>query len=63
MGDLRHLDVSGHEQLHVSRLHPDVIASDADFSQSAEFIAARRGKSYWSPVRRQETRETLCDQF
>jgi signal transduction histidine kinase len=51
ISDLRHIDVAGREQLHISRLHPDVIAGGADFSQAAEFIAARAGTNYWSPVR------------
>ena len=51
ISDLRHLDVSGREQLHVSRLHPDVIAGGRDFSHAPEFLAARVGKIYWGPVR------------
>ena len=51
ISDLRHLDVSGREQLHVSRLHPDVIAGGQDFSHAPEFLAARVGKIYWGPVR------------
>jgi signal transduction histidine kinase len=47
---LRHADLSGREQLRVSRLDPDVIGSGQDVSQAPEFVAARRGKTYWGPV-------------
>jgi signal transduction histidine kinase len=47
---LRHLDVSGKEQLRVSRLQPDVADSGEDFSQAPAFVVARTGKVYWSPV-------------
>jgi signal transduction histidine kinase len=48
--ELRHLDVSGKEQLLVSRVQPDVVSSQEDWSQSPAFVAARTGKVYWSPV-------------
>ena len=48
--ELRHLDVSGKEQLRVSRLQPDLVDSREDRSQSSPFLAARTGKVYWSPV-------------
>jgi len=51
VSDLRHLDVAGREVIRVSRLHPDVMQSGADFSAAPEFVAAHRGATYWSPVR------------
>jgi signal transduction histidine kinase len=50
--ELRHLDVSGKEQLRVSRVQPDVVGSGEDWSQSPSFLAARAGRVYWSPVGR-----------
>ena len=50
ISDLSHLDLSGREQLHVSRLEPDVVGSQTDFSQAPKFVEARAGKTYWSPV-------------
>jgi signal transduction histidine kinase len=50
ISELRHLDVSGKEQLRVSRLQPDVVNSGEDWSQAPAFIAARTGKVHWSPV-------------
>jgi signal transduction histidine kinase len=50
VSELRHLDVSGKEQLRVSRLQPDLVDSREDWSQSAPFLAARTGKVFWSPV-------------
>ena len=47
---LRHLDLAGKEQLRVSRLDPDVVGSQDDFSRSPAFLEARTGKTYWSPV-------------
>jgi two-component system, NtrC family, sensor kinase len=40
--ELRHLDVSGHEQLRVSRVQPDVVDSREDASQTPGFVGARR---------------------
>jgi signal transduction histidine kinase len=50
ISELSHLDLSGKEQLHVSRREPDVVGSQADFSRSPKFLEARTGKTYWSPV-------------
>jgi signal transduction histidine kinase len=47
---LRHVDLTGREQLRVSRLDPDVVGSGDDHSQKPEFLGARGGKTYWSPV-------------
>jgi len=47
---MRHVDLTGHEQLRVSRLDPDVVGSGDDHSQKPEFLAAREGKTHWSPV-------------
>jgi GAF domain-containing protein len=48
--ELGHLDLAGKEQLRVSRLDPDVVGSQEDFSRAPEFLEARAGKTYWSPV-------------
>src|SRR5262245_13886515 len=50
VGELSHLDLAGKEQLRVSRLDPDVVGSQEDFSQAPKVVAARAGKTYWSPV-------------
>jgi len=50
VSELSHLDLAGKEQLRVSRLDPDVVGSQADFSQAPKFLEARAGKTYWSPV-------------
>ena len=50
ISELSHLDLSGKEQLRVSRLEPDVVGSQKDFSQAPTFVEARSGKTYWSPV-------------
>jgi signal transduction histidine kinase/DNA-binding response OmpR family regulator/HAMP domain-containing protein len=47
---LSHLDLAGKEQLRVSRLDPDVVGSQEDFSRAPKFLEARAGKTYWSPV-------------
>jgi signal transduction histidine kinase/DNA-binding response OmpR family regulator len=47
---LSHLDLAGKEQLRVSRLDPDVVGSQEDFSGTPKFAEARTGKTYWSPV-------------
>jgi HAMP domain-containing protein len=57
ISDLRHLDVSGREVIRVSRLHPDVMGSGTDYSSAPEFVAARRGATYWSPVRLRDDAE------
>jgi len=49
--DIRHLDVGGKEQIRVSRLALDAIASGIDFSGTPEFVeAAKSGRTYFSPV-------------
>jgi two-component system, NtrC family, sensor kinase len=50
IAELSHLDLAGKEQLRVSRLQPDVVESQEDFSRAPEFVEARAGKTYWSPV-------------
>src|SRR5881628_1510497 len=50
VSELGHLDLAGKEQLRVSRLDPDVVGSQEDFSQKPRFLEARGGKTYWSPV-------------
>jgi signal transduction histidine kinase/HAMP domain-containing protein len=50
ISDLSHLDLAGREQLRVSRLDPDVVDSQEDFSRAPKFVKAREGKTYWSPV-------------
>jgi signal transduction histidine kinase/HAMP domain-containing protein/putative methionine-R-sulfoxide reductase with GAF domain len=50
VSELSHLDLGGKEQLRVSRLAPDVVGSQEDFSRAPTFIEARKGKTYWSPV-------------
>ncbi len=48
--EIAHLDVSGREQLRVSRLEPDAIGSQEDFSSAPKFVQARAGRTYVSPV-------------
>src|SRR5262249_10696390 len=50
VSELSHFDLSGKEQLRVSRIEPDVVGSQADFSRAPKFVEARAGKTYWSPV-------------
>jgi signal transduction histidine kinase len=50
VSQLTHLDLAGKEQLRVSRLDPDVVGSQEDFSRTPPFLEARTGKTYWSPV-------------
>jgi GAF domain-containing protein/HAMP domain-containing protein len=50
VSELSHLDLAGKEQLRVSRLEPDVVGSQEDFSKAPKFLEARGGKTYWSPV-------------
>ena len=50
VSELSHLDLSGKEQLRVSRLEPDLVGSQEDFSKAPKFLEARGGKTYWSPV-------------
>src|SRR6185295_15509511 len=48
--EIGHLDVSGREQLRVSRLKFDAIDSQDDFSRAPVFLEPRSGKTYVSPV-------------
>jgi signal transduction histidine kinase/ActR/RegA family two-component response regulator len=48
--EISQLDPSGMEQLRVSRLAVDVVGSQADLSREPEFLKARTGKTYFSPV-------------
>jgi signal transduction histidine kinase/CheY-like chemotaxis protein len=50
ISELSHLDVSGKEQLRVSRTALDAVGSQEDLSQAPKFLGARAGKTYWSPV-------------
>jgi signal transduction histidine kinase/DNA-binding response OmpR family regulator len=50
VAELSHLDLAGKEQLRVSRLNPDVVGSQEDFSRAPKFVVASTGKTYWSPV-------------
>ena len=50
ISELSHLDVSGKEQLRVSRLALDAVGSQEDFSKAPKFLGARSGKTFWSPV-------------
>ncbi|SDN14924.1 Signal transduction histidine kinase regulating C4-dicarboxylate transport system [Methylobacterium phyllostachyos] len=45
-----YIDPSGREQLRVSRLEPDVIASGKDFSTSPRFTEALKDKVWFGPV-------------
>jgi signal transduction histidine kinase len=47
---LRHLDVTGREQLRVSRFALDVVGSGEDFSQAPAFLRAKSRTTYFSPV-------------
>jgi signal transduction histidine kinase/DNA-binding response OmpR family regulator len=48
--EISHLDVSGKEQLRVSRLKFDATGSQDDFSRAPMFLEARAGKTYVSSV-------------
>jgi signal transduction histidine kinase len=48
--EISHLDVAGKEQLRVSRLEPDALGSQQDFSSAPKFRETRSGKTYVSPV-------------
>ncbi len=48
--EVRYLDSSGKEKLHISRLGMDVVGSEADFSQDLRFSEAKVKQIYISPV-------------
>jgi len=48
--EIRHLDLAGKEQLFVSRLALDAVASGEDFSSDPRFTEARSGKLYFGPA-------------
>ena len=48
--DAAMLDASGKEQVRVSRLSMNVIASGADYSNDSRFLDTQGGKTYFSPV-------------
>ena len=48
--DAAMLDASGKEQVRVSRLSMNVIASGADYSNDPRFLETKAGKTYFSPV-------------
>src|SRR5215470_10699454 len=48
--ELSQLDATGHEQLRVSRLAMDVVASKADLSKEPKFAEAVARKVYYGPV-------------
>jgi len=48
--EIRHLDLAGREQLFVSRLALDAVASGEDFSRDPRFTEARSGKLYFGPA-------------
>ncbi|MGH1571862.1 sensor histidine kinase [Methylobacterium sp. P31] len=48
--EVAYLDPNGKEQLRVSRLEPDVVASGKDFSTSPRFTEALKDKTWFGPV-------------
>ncbi|MFB0492963.1 two-component system NtrC family sensor kinase [Methylobacterium sp. OAE515] len=48
--EVAYLDPSGKEQLRVSRLEPDVVASGKDFSTAPRFTQALKDKTWFGPV-------------
>ena len=48
--EVSYLDADGREQIKVSRLAMDTLASGADLSQEPKFAEARANKRYFSPV-------------
>jgi signal transduction histidine kinase/putative methionine-R-sulfoxide reductase with GAF domain len=50
ISELSYLDLSGREQVRVSRLDLDVVGSGEDFSRAPKFLEAKTGKTHWSPV-------------
>jgi signal transduction histidine kinase len=55
--DVSYLDATGKEQLRVSRLALDVVASQEDFSRDPRFLEAKSKKSYFGPVSFREESE------
>jgi len=48
--EVSHIDLTGHEQLRVSRLAMDVVGSGIDYSQDPKFKEPRDRKTYFSAV-------------
>ena len=48
--ELSYYDASGEEQLRISRLVPDSVASGRSFASAAKFTQARNGRTYLGPV-------------
>jgi len=48
--EVAQLDAAGREQVRVSRLAPDVVGSQIDYSQDPAFIKAMANKVYYGPV-------------
>jgi two-component system, NtrC family, sensor kinase len=48
--EVAYLDPNGKEQLRVSRLEPDVVASGKDFATSPRFTQALKDKTWFGPV-------------
>ena len=48
--EVSHLDAAGREQLRVSRLAPDVVHSQIDYSTDPKFRVPKSGKTYFGPV-------------
>ncbi|HKZ05696.1 MAG TPA: GAF domain-containing protein [Methylomirabilota bacterium] len=48
--ELSHLDSLGREQLRISRLAMEVVASQTDYSQDPRFLEAKKGRTYFGPV-------------
>ena len=48
--EVAQLDAAGREQVRVSRLAPDVVGSQIDYSQDPVFIEAMANKVYYGPV-------------
>ena len=55
--DVSYLDSTGKEQLRISRLALDVVASQEDFSRDPRFLEAKSKKSYLGPVSFREESE------
>jgi signal transduction histidine kinase len=48
--ELQYLDDSGREQLRVSRLAMDIVASGTDFSTDPRFLEPKSGRTFYGPV-------------